>query len=210
MAVRALSTLLRFAFGLLAIAAIVVQIQSLMAADAFRPGRFFAYFTIQSNLLGAAVLIEAVLRRGQVTPLLDGFRGAATVYLIVTFFVVLALLSEVDVQLAVPWVDLVLHKVMPVVLVLDWIQYPPHARIEVSRAIFWLVFPLLWLVFTLLRGAISGWYPYPFLDPAVSGYVGVILSCIAVTAGLVVVGFLVFMTGNVMRLRMARHRSDLR
>lgn len=204
MSVSAVSSLLRFAFGLLAIAAIVLQMLSIAAAGSFHPTRFFAYFTIQSNLLGAVVLIEAVLRRGKVTPFLDWFRGAATVYLIVTFFVVLVFLSDVDVQLAIPWVDLVLHKAMPMVLVLDWIQYPPHARVKVHRAIYWLFFPLLWLMFTLLRGAISGWYPYPFLDPAVTGHLGVFLSCVAITAGFVVAGFLVLMMGNVMRLRARR------
>lgn len=154
------------------------------------------------------MLIEAVLRRQRVSPLLDWFRGAATLYLVVTFFVVIALLSHVDVQLAIPWVDVVLHKVMPAVLVLDWLRHPPHERIKVSRAIYWLIFPLLWLTFTLLRGAIGGWYPYPFLDPAISGSLGVMLSCVAITAGFLVAGFLVLMMGNVMKLRAARRRSS--
>ncbi len=43
-----------------------------------------------------------------------------------------------------------------------------------------LLYPLAWLVFTLVRGPISDFYPYPFLDVRVLGYPAVLLNCVVV------------------------------
>ena len=51
---------------------------------------------------------------------LESLRGAATVYLTVTFVVVIALLKNVDVGLQLKWVDITLHEVTPLVIVADW------------------------------------------------------------------------------------------
>jgi len=44
-------------------------------------------------------------------------------------------------------------------------------------------FPLVYLVWTLAHGAVSGWYPYPFVDVAELGYP----RALANIAGLVLV-----------------------
>ena len=64
------------------------------------------------------------------------------------------------------WVDVVLHKIFPVIVILDWILYPPGTELRYRDALRWLIYPLVLLGFTLVRGAADGWYPYPFLDPA--------------------------------------------
>ena len=103
-------------------------------------------------------------------------RGAAAVYLTVTLVVVLTLLSNVDVQLHLVWVDVVLHKVFPVIVVLDWLVDPPQVRLGPRDALLWIAYPIVWAVLTMLRGALDGWYPYPFLDPANGGYGPVALT----------------------------------
>ena len=72
---------------------------------------------------------------------LELLRGAAVVYLTVTFFVVIFLLSGEDVQLELVWVDVVLHKIFPIVVVLDWIVDPPKTRLTFRDALLWLVYP---------------------------------------------------------------------
>ena len=100
-------------------------------AGAFEPTRFFAFFTILSNLIGVAAFTWLIARgdrprsRG-----LELLRGAAVVYLTVTFFVVIFLLSGVDVQLQLVWVDVVLHKIFPIIVVADWILDPPATRLR--------------------------------------------------------------------------------
>lgn len=172
----------------LVVAAIIAQAFALADADAFDPTRFFAFFTILSNLIGVAAFGWLVARgdrprsRG-----LELLRGAAVVYLTVTFFVVILLLSGVDVQLQLVWVDVVLHKIFPVVVVLDWIVDPTRTRLSFRDGLLWLVFPLAWTGVTVVRGTADGWYPYPFLNPANGGYGTVAITVVAITIGFAVI-----------------------
>ena len=117
-------------------------------------------------------------------------------YLSVTFIVVIVLLSNVDVGLQLPWVDVVLHKIFPVVVVADWLLDPPHQRLDIRDTIYWLVYPLIWTVFTIARGAVDGWYPYPFLDPANGGYGSVAITIVGVLVGFLVLSALFVALGN--------------
>jgi hypothetical protein len=48
-------------------------------------------------------------------------------------------------------------------------------------AVLWsLLFPVLWLAYTLVRGAIWKWYPYPFLDVSSHGYARVVVNALVV------------------------------
>ena len=60
---------------------------------------------------------------------------------------------------------LVLHRLMPVVMALDWLLAPPSRRLAFRQCLWWMIYPLLYLVYSLIRGPIVDWYPYPFLDP---------------------------------------------
>ncbi len=173
--------LIRGATALVAIVAIVVQAKTLADAGVLDVVNFFSYFTIQSNLIGVAVLLVLAAQGSRHRPAgLEGLRGAATVYLTVTYVVVVALLKGVDVGLQLPWVDVALHELTPVVIVLDWLIDPPSVPIGWRRSLGWLLYPLAWLVYTLVRGAIVGWYPYPFLNPANGGYGQVAVTTVVI------------------------------
>ena len=166
------------------VAAIVVQAIVLVQAGRFDATRYFAFFTIQSNLIGVAAFAWLIANGNRPRSRgLELLRGAATVYLTVTFVVVILLLSDVDVQLQVNWAEFVLHKLFPIVVVLDWIIDPPRVSLGLRDALIWLLYPLAWTVLTLARGAADGWYPYPFLDPVSGGYAMVAVVVVAITAG---------------------------
>jgi hypothetical protein len=197
----------RISFGLLIAAAIGFMISVLAEEGAFVPLNFFTFFTILSNLLAMAVLIEG--GRRHLTggpPMSDLWRGAAVVYMTVTYIVFAVLLRDLQEQLQthVAWVDSVLHRVAPVVLMLDWLIDPPRTPIPFRRALVWLAFPLAWTVFTLVRGEIDGRYPYPFLDPANGGYGVVALYCIAIFGLFLAVSWGVARIGTALGERRAR------
>ena len=190
-------TVVRAASAVLVVAAIVAQAIVLANNGAFDATRFFAYFTIQSNLIGVATFAWLVLKRDEPrSRSVELLRGAAAVYLTVTFVVMIVLLSGVDVGLQLGWVDFVLHKLFPVVVVLDWILDPPTARLNPRDAVTWLVYPLVWTGLTLVRGAADGWYPYPFLDPAHGGYGQVAVTIVAVLIGFLVISAAMIALGN--------------
>lgn len=193
----------RIGFALLTIAAIVFQASNLIGEGIFNPTRFFLFFTILSNLLAAAVFLEG--GRRQLTgaaPVPDLWRGLAVVVMTVTFIVFAVLLSDLQEQLQtnVVWVDTVLHRVMPVAVMADWLIEPPHGPLTFRRALVpWLAPPLIWTAFTLVRGALDGWYPYPFLDPDNGGYGTVALYAVGISALLMAVIWLVSTTGPALR-----------
>lgn len=194
---RQLLTVVRAGSVVLVLAAMVAQALALVDAKAFDATRFFAFFTIQSNLIGVAAFSWLVANGGRPRSRgLELFRGAAAVYLTVTFFVVIFLLSGVDVQLQLVWVDIVLHKIFPIIVVLDWILDPPTMRLSSRDVLLWLAYPLVWTALTLVRGAIDGWYPYPFLNPANGGYGQVAITVVAVTVGFAVFAAVTIAIGN--------------
>ena len=117
----------------------------------------------------------------------------------------ICLLSGVEVQLELAWVDFVLHKLFPVVVVLDWVIDPPVTRINWRDVAIWLIYPIIWAVITVIRGALDGWYPYPFLDPdKAGGYGQVAIVIAAITIGFIVLGAIIRAIGNARHMRMSQ------
>ena len=149
---------------------------------------FFSFFTIQSNIIAATILlivgIGSLLQRDS-TPQFAFIRGAAALYMTMTGIIYLVLLSgnEVALQTTIPWVNFILHYAAPVIIVLDWLLFPSRFRLPFSKTIFWLSFPALYLVYSLVRGAITNWYPYPFLNPLTDGWGSVIMTCLVISVG---------------------------
>jgi hypothetical protein len=185
---RGFLTLLRWAGVAVILAAIVAQMKVLGDAGRLDAVNFLSFFTIQSNLIGAAALAATAFYRDRRPRWVDWLRGAATVYLTITFVVVIALLQGIDVGLQLAWVDFALHKLSPVIILLDFVLDPPRSRLSTRDALLWLVYPLVWLAYTLLRGAAVGWYPHPFLDPTHGGDYGsvAVTSLVILIAGAVV------------------------
>jgi hypothetical protein len=161
----------------------VTELATLAERGKLAPANFFSFFTIESNLFAAFVLIlsSIALARGSQDRTLAMLRGAATLYMAITGIVFSVLLAGLDVELtAVPWDNTVLHYIMPIVVVADWYIDLPPTRIAFKSALVWLSFPLTYAAYSLIRGHFAGWYPYPFLDPSKRGYIGVATTCAAI------------------------------
>ena len=170
---------LRLMFGLLALAALGKQF-SIQLQHGFSILNFWSYFTNLANLFASVVLILGAYQlffRREPSASEGLIRGAAAVNMGVVGIVFTILLRDVDLGHLLPWVNTVLHYVMPVAVLLDWLLQPPQTKLGGRPLLLWQVFPLLYLTYVLLRGSMVGWYPYPFLDfarigvPAVAAYV---------------------------------------
>ncbi len=164
---------------------------------------FFGYFTNLSNLFAAFVLLySAVLSSSRNTPTRDVVRFVSVMNMTVVGVVFSVLLRNVDLGALLPWVNVVLHYVMPVAVVIDWILIPPASRLHGRHLLLALIFPALYLVFSLLRGANFGWYPYPFLNPAkVGGYAGVAAYSLGIATTFLLTGWALMAIGNLRNSR---------
>jgi len=174
----------RILFAGLAIAALSAQLRQSIEAGRSTVD-FFSYFTIQSNMMAVIVLLWVAMKSGDRNKQLlrDIVRGAPVLYLGVTGIVFAVLLSGLPL-VTVPFANTVLHKIMPVVLIVDWLLDPPHPGLSFRKALVWMVYPIAWLVYAMARGTITGWYPYPFLNPAkMGGYIHVLEVMLVILAG---------------------------
>jgi hypothetical protein len=188
-------------------AAVATQVGDRMANNLFRPGEYFAFFTIHTALMFVVILIAAgivSLRTDRDTRLLTIMRMMAVPYAIVTALVYNFMLrglplSAVDAGYEWPvWPDELLHVWAPILLVLDWVfsvgRYPLRLR-----DLWWaLIFPLAWVAFSIVRGLASGWWPYPFLDPNGSlGWAGVIGYVLGIAAAMTLFAYLAVLVGRI-------------
>lgn len=158
------------------------------------------YFTIQSNVAYGAFAAWAAVRalRGDVrtsAPL----KGAVTLYVVITGLVYHLVLTNSASGFAMAAVqrDLVasvgnelLHTVVPVLAVLDWLLFDSRGRYRWRYAFFWLAFPMAYLLFSLLRGLVVHRYPYPFIDAGELGYDGVAVSTVVFAVAFWILGLL--------------------
>jgi hypothetical protein len=170
----------RMVIGLLGFSAVVTEIATIVERGRFNAGNFFSFFTIESNSLSAAILIVSALalaagRRDRTVAMLRGANTLNMVVVGVTFSLLLAGLENTEFT-AVPWDNTVLHYIAPVAVALDWLLDIPRVNVAFRQAIVWLAFPVAYLAYTLIRGPIVDWYPYPFLDPDHDGYPSMALT----------------------------------
>ena len=153
----------------------VFQIVDLAIGGSLVPDRYFVYFTNDTTMIAIVLLAltgVSMLRRPSDGVLLTSAALAVVPLAMVTGVVYNLTLRGVptEVYLGMAWENEVLHVAVPVLLTIDWFVLRLFDRgrpaLPWRALLVALVFPVLWIGMTLLRGAITGWYPYPFLEPA--------------------------------------------
>jgi hypothetical protein len=152
---------------------------------------FFSYFTILSNLIFAAALVAGAfctwMSKGRCWPL-EYVRGGAVIYMVTTGIVYGLLLSgsEAGNHVTTPTVNFILHQIIPLFATIDWVFVPPRIGLRRSITWTWLVFPVTYVAYTLLRGPHAHWYPYPFFNPdQPGGYWRVATYSVGIAAGMI-------------------------
>ena len=150
-------------------------------SPAIRAWRFFSYFTTQANVLVVATSFSLARRAdrdgsGWRVARLDALTGI-TITALVHWF----LLHPLDHFRGWLWAsDTLVHIVVPTLVVTGWLMFGPRRRIRIRVVLLGLIWPFAWLLYTLVVGGITGWYPYFFLDVRESGMVTVALYSAAI------------------------------
>jgi uncharacterized membrane protein len=196
---RNILIVVRLFFSLLTFTAVGVQLM-IHISHGYNIVNFFSYFTNLSNLFAAAVLlflaVKSLLRQ---TPSLleDRLRGASVTYMIVVGVVFTTLLRDVELGSLLPWVNTLLHYVMPVVVVADWLYDPARTKLSFKTIFIWFFFPLAYLVYSMARGVVTHFYAYPFLSPTqTGGYTTVSVYALCILLLFFIVGGLVILIGK--------------
>lgn len=180
--------------AMLIVVALAAEIGREAGDSGWSAADFVSHFTVLANVFAAGLWLVLLLPRLELRNR-DALRGAAVVYMLTTAVVYNTLLSGS--HAGVPWATIVLHVVAPLVVAIDWLVAPLVARVSARAAMWWLVFPAAYAIYTLVRGRVVGWYPYYFLDPrSPHTYLLVGAYCLAIGAGIAILGVAVTQIGN--------------
>jgi hypothetical protein len=129
-------------------------------------------------------------------------QAATAVYIAIVGMVYQLLLRQLWNPQGAQWVaDVLLHSMVPVGYVVYWLLFAPRAELSWKDSVTWLIYPGVYLVYVLARGAVSGLYPYPFVDVNVLGYGGVLARSGLLLLVFLGMGLLVVAVGRRVRAR---------
>ena len=151
-----------------------------------------SYFTIWSNILVA--ITTTIIYRGlkQDSQWFKVLRLSSLTMISVTMLVyILILAAEANPQSWNIYTDLLLHYITPPVTILVWLIFGPRKWINWNIILKSLIIPVSYIIYTFIRGAIFGKYPYGFINVVELGYTGALVGTgIVLTLGMFI--FLVY------------------
>ena len=173
--------------------AVIATFLDTASRTAINPFNFFGFFTMQSNIMTAVVLlVTAVLEfsRRPTPAWLVPVRAATTTYMVVVGVVYNLLLAGLAGGVDLAWANWVLHVAFPIYAFLDWLLAADRYRLPFTTIGLILIYPLTWCAVILVRGATDGWVPYPFLNPA-TGYGSVAIYVLVIAVAFAAFGALI-------------------
>lgn len=152
--------------------------------------RYFGFFTILTNIAVAVsctlVYLKGISIKGHFLTRPKTLTATAVYITIVGLIYNLILRFQWAPQGLAKLVDELLHSVIPVLFIFFWVKFVPKQDIQWKNIPAWLIYPLLYLGYTLLRGSFVNWYPYPFINVPELGY-----SKALANSGMVTIVFIV-------------------
>jgi hypothetical protein len=161
---------------------------------------FLGYFTILTNLLVCISLTMPLIAPssslGKFFSRPEVTAGIAVSILFVGLAYHLLLRNDWNPRGAQKLADVLLHYVIPALYLLYWWFDSPKSALRWTHPMVWGVYPTLYLVYALIRGAILGSYPYPFIDAASIGYGQTMINSVGLLIAFIALGFLLVALGR--------------
>ena len=156
---------------------------------------FFSYFTVITNTLVATVLTcqltsrESAARRWFLQPWVSSGIAVSIAVVSLAYNVLLRHLWDPE---GWQWLaDELMHDVMPLLFLAWWWMYVPKGTLRWAHIPLWLIYPLVYFAYALLRGHLLAAYPYPFIDVDKLGYPQVLLNAGGLLVGFVTIALVV-------------------
>jgi hypothetical protein len=160
--------------------------------------RFFGYFTITSNLV--CMIVMSLAAMGKLKN--PNWLSAVTAYMVIVCLVYWILLSAKNPLTGWPLlVDSTLHYVIPIGALTAWIIAFPKQSLTWADPFKWLAYPICYAVYSMVRGAFEGWYPYFFLNVTDLGYGRVALNTLGLAALFLVAGLILVASARLTQAR---------
>ena len=157
------------------------------------------FFTVLTNLL-VAITMTALASGRRISPSL---LAGVTLSIVLVALVYLALLRH-ELSGAAYLANLLLHYIVPAAMAIYWLVFGPKIGLGWRAPLGWMLYPLTYFAYVLVRGSVDGLYPYPFLDMGKLGLARVVLNAIGIAIAFLLAGVILVALGRAM----ARRRGD--
>lgn len=186
----------------------ILFIDNRTVAAAMALARYFTFFTILTNLLAALMFTAITLsykwpRSWLVVP---STVTAITAYMTVVGIIYnLVLRGNIELHGLNAILNESLHVILPIATLIFWLIFVPKNELRWRSAFVWLIYPLAYIIWVIVFGACTGFYPYPFTDVTALGYPRALTNGIIILAGFLAIFFIMIGAG---RISKRANRSD--
>ena len=164
--------------------------------------RMLSFFTILTNILVAlAMTLPWLAPESKLGAFFSrpSVRTAIASYIIVVSAVYYAILRKLWNPEGLQYLaDTIEHCVAPALYIVDWLVFVPKGTVSARSVPWWLLYPVGYAAFSLIHGAVTGFYPYPFLEVTQLGYERVLLNMGVLTAAFAVLGLILVGTDRLL------------
>ena len=153
---------------------------------------YFGYFTVWTNILIALAFTAPLLNPDRKLTnffIFSGVRAALASYILMVSAVYHILIVPYWNPQGFTWLTATgLNTVMPILYIIDWLFFAEKRPIFYKHLPYWLIFPAVYGVTSIIRGLLTGVYPYPFLNVTDLGIGNVLINMLGLVAVFAVVG----------------------
>lgn len=165
--------------------------------------RFFDFFTIDTNIIVALcftyIFFGSKSRWGRF------FSRASTITAITVYITIVGIVYNV--VLRSTWnpygmqkiVDELLHSVIPALFILFWLFFTPIEQLKWKNAFPWLIYPIIYMIYAMIFGAVTKFFPYPFVNANEIGYNKALMNAGAVLLVIFLLSLALIGTGKLMK-----------
>ena len=184
-----MTKVLKISIALIAWVALIIQfyliIENRVTSISETTIRYFSYFTILTNLAVAIIFTKEIFKSSHASLI-----TAITVYITVVGIVYQVLLRSLWKPTGMQKIaDELLHSIIPVLVLIYWFFQKRKGLLKYRDILKWLIYPLIYLICILLRGKVSNFYPYSFVNVRELG-----LQKVLINSFFLLIGFMLLST----------------
>jgi hypothetical protein len=158
--------------------------------------RYFSFFTILTNIMVASTY-TAIALGGKSFLTRTKSITAVTLYIVMVGIIYNTVLRNLVELQGVPLiVDRLLHSIIPVSLLIFWMFIVPREGLQWSYAISFLWYPVCYILYVIILGELTGFYPYPFANVEKLGYPRAIINGMSICVGFLIAALLFIAIGR--------------
>ena len=162
--------------------------------------RYFSFFTVESNILVTICFTYLWLKPKSKLGIF--FAKTSNLTAITLYILIVGIVYNLILRFL--WspsgfqkiADELLHAVIPILVLIYWWSFTQKSTLQHKHIFPWLIFPSIFLIYTLIRGHFVTHYPYPFLDVNVLGYKTVLVNSFFMVLAFLFMGFLLIFIGK--------------